>query len=1047
MPSIPYTSQISALSTVNNSPLQNNKATAADFGAGIGGALQELGVAGDSAAKVVYKDAQAEQKERVAAKVATDNYTERFYKLRNSAPADGTGFVDMVREDYTSWVDSQADAIEDDNERMTYKSKQMASLDGYITNAATVQYQSGLTMSKDRANEALVTLQNKINTDPTMFDDFRKQGNELIDSFPGMDEGTREATRRNWMYDSSKRRFDGMMNTAKTVQDVDNIANDLTGINGRDWTKELSDTDFTNLGNQLGTMRRNIAAQYKTGATAAVSSLEDRQKSDPFAMLPSQEIENATSLTRNADSPELQGRIARAVRNQDIARTEGRLPPTEMQARINAAKGSPSLAYPNTPPRVSSAINKASEVTGVSASYLGTVAWREYGTYFKEANVDLGKEFAPFKPKALGQGVDLRNVEAQTVDALTVAGKALGAPLQLVTNKEGQLGKGSVYVSTVGLEREDKSKIVAALVDAGFTNFDETNTSIGVLASPKVAGSFGQRDSWGGWSDLSPEVVEVLKERGFKGGASAADIKRNDIAPKRPEVNYAGPTRILDENGQPTSSAVGVFQFTKDTWLNMIKDPTVSAAMGIPPGQSDEALLAMRGDPEKSTIAAGFLAKQNKATLEASLDRPVNDAELYMAHFLGSPKAVALLANVRDNPNLVAADLFPAEAKANKPVFYQNGKPLTVAQVYDRISDGFNLAPDRVKFEDNEYRQRMMEVADKRLKEDPMQFVLETGAFTLTPITDEGGFTSRGREAMAVADYYHVPQKEIKPFTKAEAEFLSKTIKDGNINDTVALMSSIQSMGYEPAQAALRQLEETDTVFAHAAGLYMEGSTNTALDVARGRKRIKENPAIMEQLGATKDQINAQFIKESGAALFGIAPEDRQTVQDATTALYIEKLAAAGKNMGSFNSELYKSALNEALGGPNSLDDVYGNTTYLPRGIDGRLMENALRNMTTEDIANMNMSGQPPQYADGTVADIREIYDDILFQRVSGSNEYRVLTEDGRPLFSADRDANGNQMVYRVALDRAKLDKISSRPRRVASSNGGNAKGRMGPRS
>ena len=93
---------------------------------------------------------------------------------------------------------------------------------------------------------------------------------------------------------------------------------------------------------------------------------------------------------------------------------------------------------------------------------------------------------------------------------------------------------------------------------------------------------------------------------------------------------------------------------------------------GATPANSNErdALLALRLDPAVSSDMAAALARDNSAALRASLGRAPDDAELYLAHFLGASGAGKLLGS---DPAQSAAAILPQAAAANRGVFYTPG--------------------------------------------------------------------------------------------------------------------------------------------------------------------------------------------------------------------------------------------------------------------------------------------------------------------------------------------------------------------------------------
>jgi hypothetical protein len=155
------------------------------------------------------------------------------------------------------------------------------------------------------------------------------------------------------------------------------------------------------------------------------------------------------------------------------------------------------------------------------------------------------------------------------------------------------------------------------------------------------------------------------------------------------------------EAGSRGSSAAGLFQFTKSTWLSLIK--THGAAHGlsdladhiyrttkgdytVDDATERQHILDLRRDPQLSSMLAGEYAKDNKARLEKALGRPVDSTDLYMAHFLGPHGAVKVLKAKADDPGQPAAPLLPHAAQKNGTVFYnRDHSARSVSAVYDSI--------------------------------------------------------------------------------------------------------------------------------------------------------------------------------------------------------------------------------------------------------------------------------------------------------------------------------------------------------------------------
>lgn len=162
----------------------------------------------------------------------------------------------------------------------------------------------------------------------------------------------------------------------------------------------------------------------------------------------------------------------------------------------------------------------------------------------------------------------------------------------------------------------------------------------------------------------------------------------------------------------PTSSASGLYQFTRQTWLATVDahgaeyglEWAAGAIEHSPAGQFDvadpearRAILDLRQDPAVAAAMAAEFASDNRAYLSDQLGRPTNSTDLALAHFLGAQGATRFLKSVVESPDASAAALFPEAAQANRAIFYdRNGAPRSFAQIHARFasmaSDGNPVA-------------------------------------------------------------------------------------------------------------------------------------------------------------------------------------------------------------------------------------------------------------------------------------------------------------------------------------------------------------------
>lgn len=158
------------------------------------------------------------------------------------------------------------------------------------------------------------------------------------------------------------------------------------------------------------------------------------------------------------------------------------------------------------------------------------------------------------------------------------------------------------------------------------------------------------------------------------------------------------------------SSATGLYQFTRETWLNTLKSHGDSYGLEAyttkinyyidrdgnrRPVVRDKAvykhLLELRKNPRVSAMMAAESVKDNVRRLTRSFDRAPSQADLYLTHFLGPDGAISFLRALNDTPDALAVDMFPAAAQSNQDIFHpKTCKPRTVDEVYELFGEKFS---------------------------------------------------------------------------------------------------------------------------------------------------------------------------------------------------------------------------------------------------------------------------------------------------------------------------------------------------------------------
>lgn len=154
------------------------------------------------------------------------------------------------------------------------------------------------------------------------------------------------------------------------------------------------------------------------------------------------------------------------------------------------------------------------------------------------------------------------------------------------------------------------------------------------------------------------------------------------------------------------SSAMGLYQFTAGTWLEMVKKHGADHGLGnyadaITKGRDGKwnvadkelkaEILNLRKDPRISSLMAGEYASDNGKVLEAKLGRKASTHDLYLAHFLGAGGALKVLQEMGGDQQTSAAGILPEAAKANPEVFHhqQDGEAKSVDDLYASVESRF----------------------------------------------------------------------------------------------------------------------------------------------------------------------------------------------------------------------------------------------------------------------------------------------------------------------------------------------------------------------
>jgi hypothetical protein len=129
-----------------------------------------------------------------------------------------------------------------------------------------------------------------------------------------------------------------------------------------------------------------------------------------------------------------------------------------------------------------------------------------------------------------------------------------------------------------------------------------------------------------------------------------------------------------------TTSATGWFQFINATWDQMLEQH--GSKYQLP---ADDSQRSLRKDPRANALMGAEFLKGNYEIIQKELGRQPSDTDLYLAHFMGAAGAVKFL---KQDTNAIAANVFPAPAKANRSIFYKpSGTARTIGEVYQVMDE------------------------------------------------------------------------------------------------------------------------------------------------------------------------------------------------------------------------------------------------------------------------------------------------------------------------------------------------------------------------
>ena len=266
-----------------------------------------------------------------------------------------------------------------------------------------------------------------------------------------------------------------------------------------------------------------------------------------------------------------------------------------------------------------------------------------------------------------------------------LAGPAAGAPSESVPAVDGCCG------DRRRLRAALLSGLAALLLLSGGVALDPSAAEAAqheVRPHGPVAAAAAGNDKQGPAPD--PAVISAVRQAGLATGADTALL----LAVARRESGFDAAAR------NRRSSARGLMQFTDATWLEAVRDfgprhglaREAAALLSAGPGRGGATrvmvvqVLRLRDDPRLAAVMAAERLESWRRPLEQAIGREMKPADLYFVHLLGPGGARRFLAELARAPARPAAAVVKRAAKANRGLFVQGGRTLTLAEVYRDVS-------------------------------------------------------------------------------------------------------------------------------------------------------------------------------------------------------------------------------------------------------------------------------------------------------------------------------------------------------------------------
>jgi hypothetical protein len=326
------------------------------------------------------------------------------------------------------------------------------------------------------------------------------------------------------------------------------------------------------------------------------------------------------------------------------------------------------------------------------------------------------------------------------------------------------------------------------------------------------------------------------------------------------DFDYLLQTAIRESSLNPeakaqSSSAVGLFQFLESTWLQTMKEQgprlgyqTYAEAISVDRDGDytvkNKALrteiLELRENPQVAADLAAAFTQSNGTYLESKFGRMPSAGELYIAHFLGPQGAERLFRAGLDNPDQIAAQLFPKQAKANPQIFYSDGEPRTIRELYRALVAKHLGTPSNINVDDSKFTaQQIAQSPEGRWPTDAVPSRFDRSDMSFTSFFSTEGERTVPKPLIATEALQSLVAPEIaEPLISAYAPIAAPAVTPSRPLDLDLELGFVPLPAPAPLVPPATQQAPTD-LFGDAAALPVEN------DVPKPRVLMSNQPSAL----------------------------------------------------------------------------------------------------------------------------------------------------------------------------------------------------------